>query len=265
MPPIWQGEVEFSMSFRPRVIPVLLLSGTGLYKTTKFSKPVYLGDPLNILKIFNEKGVDEVVICDISATEEKRGPRFELLKELAAEAFMPLGYFGGVRSVSHAQELLAMGYEKIGFNTYAFEEPSVLEQLAKVVGVQSVSVCLDFKKTLFGGYELKAARGRNSIPGDWKQWVHRFQNLGVGEFVVQSIDRDGQMAGYDVDLIQMVAKECRVPVIALGGAARVQDLSAAVAAGAHAAAAGSMFVFQGKHRAVLISYPSDSELHSAFR
>jgi cyclase len=245
------------------VIPVLLLSGTGLYKTTKFSKPVYLGDPLNILKIFNEKGVDEVVVCDIGATEEKRRPHFDLLKELAAEAFMPLGYFGGVRSVTDAQQLLSMGYEKIGFNTHAFEEPAVLEQLAKVVGVQSVAVCLDFKKTLFGGYELKVGRGRQSVSGDWKQWVQRFQNLGVGEFVVQSIDRDGQMSGYDLDLIQMVSKECRVPVIALGGAAKVDDLRSAIASGAHAAAAGSMFVFQGKHRAVLISYPSDQELQTA--
>lgn len=250
--------------FRPRTIPCLLLRGGGLVKTIKFKDPKYLGDPINVVRIFNEKQVDEVVFLDITATIENRGPSFNLLEHVAEEAFMPLGYGGGVRSIDQVKTLLGLGVEKVIINTYAFENPAFIQSVANSVGSQSVVVSVDVKKSRWGKYETWVQSGRLPTGLDPVAFAVEMEKRGAGEILLNSIDRDGTMQGYDLDLVGRVTAAVHIPVVACGGAGRVQDLGLAVQAGASAAAAGSMFVFQGPHRAVLISYPNSRELRETF-
>jgi cyclase len=248
-----------------RVIPCLLLKGRGLVKTVKFKDPAYLGDPRNAVKIFNEKEVDELVILDITATVEKRGPNFDLIKEIADEAFMPIGYGGGVSEIQQARQLLNMGIEKIIINTQAFDHPSLIEEMAKGFGTQSVVVSIDVKKNLFGHYEAFVLSGKRNTKLDPVVYAKQMEARGAGEILINSIDKDGTMSGYDLQLIKKVATAVSVPVVACGGAGKVADLREAVVEGnASAAAAGSLFVYHGKHRAVLISYPQQKELKELF-
>lgn len=245
---------------RPRIIPVLLLKGNGLYKTVRFKNPVYVGDPINTVKIFNEKEVDEIVLLDIGASLEGREPNYERISEIAGEAFMPLAYGGGVRTVEQAKKLLSLGVEKIVLNSAAVEDPDFVKVLSAEVGSQSVVVSVDVRKTLFGKYHIAWKNGqktRSQAPLDWARQV---TELGAGEILIHCIDRDGVMQGCDTDLIRAVSHELSVPVIGCGGAGSVGDLADVLRAGASAAAAGAMFVFQGKHRAVLISYPEAAEI-----
>lgn len=254
------------MKMRPRVIPCLLLDRAGFYKTTRFKNPVYLGDPVNILKIFNEKSVDEIAILDIGATPGKRGPNFEFLEDLAGECFMPLAYGGGITSVDQIKRLFKIGFEKVILNSALADRPGLLSEAAAAAGSQSVVACIDVKKTLFGGYEVVTAGGRRKVgrkPGDW---ARELEALGAGEIIVNSIDQDGTLAGYDLDLIRTVTSAVSVPVIACGGARSVKDFGDAVKlAHASACAAGAMFVFQGRHRAVLINVPPEPEIEAAFQ
>ena len=246
---------------RPRVIPALLLKGQGLVKTVKFKDPKYLGDPINIVKIFNDKEVDELIFLDITATNEKRRPPFEMLGKITSECFMPLGYGGGICSMEDVKTLLSLGIEKVILNTIAVENPEFVTEVADYAGSQAVVVSMDVKKGFLGKHEVVTHSGKTGTGLDPVQHAQEMEERGAGELFVNSIDRDGTMQGYDLDLIKRVADAVNVPVIACGGAGNIQHLAEAIQQGdASAAAAGSMFVFQGPLRGVLISYPSQEEL-----
>ncbi|MCJ7529981.1 MAG: AglZ/HisF2 family acetamidino modification protein [Anaerolineales bacterium] len=247
------------------MIPCLLLKGRGLVKTVRFKDPTYLGDPINVVRIFNDKEVDELVLLDITATAERRKPQIEYIAEIAGECFMPLGYGGGICDLATIREILSVGVEKVIINSHAAKDPSFVREAAREVGSQSLVVSIDVRKNQRGKAEIFTRGGKKSTGCDPVQFAQKMEALGAGELFLTSIDRDGTMQGYDIELIQGVAHSVRIPVVACGGAASVQDLEAAVKqGGASAAAAGSMFVFQGKHRAVLISYPNPQEIQQAF-
>lgn len=240
---------------------MLLLQKNGLYKTVKFKNPRYIGDPINSVRIFNEKEVDELAFIDISATPMAKGPDFELLDQIASEAFMPMAYGGGITTIEQVKRVLSLGFEKVIFNASAFDFSDVLKQTAVTYGAQAVVGCVDARRTLFGKYELYTHSGKRKRKVTLVEHLQRLNELGVGEILVNSVDRDGTMSGYDLDLIKLVSSNCSVPVIACGGAGSLQDFESAVkSAGASAVAAGSMFVYKGVHRAVLINYPERSEL-----
>lgn len=248
----------------PRVIPSLLLKDRGLVKTVRFKEPTYVGDPINAVKIFNDKEVDELLLLDIGATNERRRPAFDLIEQIASEAFMPLGYGGGIRSLEDIATLLRLGIEKVVVNSFAVEDPAFVRAAAARFGSQSIVVSIDVVKPLFGGYKVCTHGGRRKTTHEPAAFAASMQQLGAGEILLTSIDRDGTMAGFDLELVRQVSQSVSVPVVACGGAASLADLSRAIAAGASAVSAGSMFVFHGRHRAVLISYPSASELRQAF-
>jgi cyclase len=245
------------------VIPSLLLKGEGLVKTINFKNPKYVGDPINAVRIFNEKEVHELVFLDITASIEKRSPRFDILSNIASECFMPLGYGGGIKTLEQARQLFSLGVEKIIINSYAIENPSFIRNLADMVGSQSVVVSIDVKKNFFGKYETYTLSGTTKTPWDPISWAQEVERSGAGEIILNSIDKDGTMKGYDIPLIKNVSDSVNIPVVACGGAGTVKDFSTAVhEGGASAIAAGSMFVYYGKYRAVLINFPDDEELKS---
>ena len=244
-----------------RVIPCLLLYNRGLVKTVKFGKPRYIGDPINAVKIFNDKRVDELIFVDIGATPRAQGPSLELLQDISSECFMPFAYGGGVTQLQHFHSLFAVGVEKVCVNTHAAKTPGFLEAAAREFGSQSVIGSIDAKSTLFGRSEARINGGRKSAGVDPVQLAKRYEDEGAGEIFLNDIDRDGTMSGYNIDLIRAVSDAVQIPVVACGGARHVEDLDSAIQdGGASAAAAGSMFVFRGRHRAVLISYPPAEEL-----
>lgn len=250
---------------RTRVIPVLLLREGGLVKTTRFRDPVYLGDPINIIRIFNDKEADELVLLDIDATVEGRRPPFDFLAQVTDECFMPLCYGGGVRSVEDVRTIVNLGVEKVALNTIAVERPTFIREAADVVGSSSVVAAIDVKRSRLGRSEVMIRGGRKGTGLDPVRVAVEAERQGAGEILVNSIDRDGTMQGYDTGLIRRVSDAVGVPVIACGGAGSVEHLrDAVVAGGASAVAAGSMFVFQGRHRAVLVNTPGEAELRAAF-
>ena len=245
----------------PRIIPVLLLRGKGLCKGVGFKKHVYVGDPMNAVHIFNEKEVDELLILDIEATAQGRTPPLDLIERVADQCLMPFGVGGGVATVEQARNILQAGAEKISLNTAALENPEFVTHLADSFGSQSVMVCLDVRKTWTGRRQVVTRRGSRVISADVVATARAMAGLGAGELIIQCIDRDGTMAGYDLELTRAVSRAVDIPVIALGGAGTHEHLRAALTAGeASAAAAGSMFVFHGPRRAVLVTYPDRQEL-----
>jgi cyclase len=249
----------------PRVIPTLLLRGNGLVKTREFRDPVYLGDPINVIRIFNDKEVDELVLLDIAATPEGRTPNFRIVSEIAGECFMPLGYGGGIRSLDDIEKLLSLGVEKVVVNSMALEQPEIVKAAAARFGTSTLVVSMDVKNRLLRGQRVVGRSAK--VMTNWApaEYACHVEELGAGELLLNSVDRDGNMQGYDLELIRSVADAVGIPVVAAGGAANVNDFRRAVIdAGASAAAAGSMFVFQGPHRAVLISFPSRGELERLF-
>jgi cyclase len=250
---------------RQRVIPCLLLLRGGLVKTVKYKKPTYLGDPINTVRIFNDKEVDELVFLDITATNEQRKPPFDIISQIATECFMPLGYGGGIRDIEDVRRILNLGVEKVIINTYAVERPDFVSEAANLAGSSSVVISIDVKKDIWGHYKVFINSGRKNTGLDPVKFAVEMQHAGAGEIILNSIDRDGVMQGYDLELIEKVSAVVNIPVVACGGAGNIQDLVKAVKVGAAAAAAGSMFVFQGQHRAVLISYPSRREITEAFQ
>lgn len=249
----------------PRIMPCLLLHDRGLVKTVKFKDARYIGDPRNAVRIFNEKEVDELILLDIGATPERKQIQFDLIREIVSEAFMPVAYGGGIHTVEDAKQILALGVEKIVLNSYAVENPDFITKAADSFGSSSVVVCIDVKKSLWGKYEVWTHGGRQRTKLDPVQHAMTMANKGAGEIVVNSIDLDGTMAGYDLRLISAVSRAVQIPVIASGGAGKVEHLAEAIKLGeASAATAGSMFVFQGKHRAVLISFPDLSTRKALF-
>jgi cyclase len=246
------------------VIPALLRSRSGLVKTRRFGDAKYVGDPLNAVKIFSEKGADELCFLDIAATPEGRGPDLELLAEVAQECFMPLAYGGGIRSLEDVAAILHIGVEKVVIGTRAVEEPEFVRRVAATHGSSTVVVALDVARSRLGRYELRTHGGSRGTREDPVRFAVELDRLGVGELLLTSIDRDGAMEGYDLELVRRVASEVSVPVIACGGAGSLDHLAQGIAAGASAVAAGSMFVFHGRHRAVLITYPDHEELQALF-
>lgn len=247
--------------YRARVIPCLLLRGQGLVKTRRFKDAVYVGDPVNAVRIFSDKEVDELVLLDIDASREGREPNYELIAEIAGECFMPVAYGGGIRTLAQVRQLIRSGVEKVVINSAACESTAVLREAADVFGSQAVVAGIDVRRTLLGGYKVMAKSATVDTGLRLDEHVQRLVAAGAGEILLNSIDRDGQMSGYDLDLIRSVTGRVSVPVVACGGAGTVQHLEQAVReGGASAVSAGSMFVFHGKHRAVLINYPSDIRL-----
>jgi len=251
---------------RPRVMPVLLIQGDGLlYKTRKFKEPKYVGDPRNAVRIFNEKCADEIVLLDITATTEGRHPNFQLIEEIASEAFMPMAYGGGISTFEDAKTLFSLGIEKVILNSAIVDNKPLIRQIADYCGVSSVVICLDVKTDLFGRKYLYTQSGRKKHKADLISYAKELQEWGAGELLINSIDRDGTFAGYDLDLCASIAQNVQIPVIACGGAGKIEDCADIIKqSGVSAAAAGSIFVFQGPHRAVLIKFPTDKELQALF-
>lgn len=250
---------------RTRVIPVLLLRDGGLVKGVQFKNHKYVGDPINAVKIFNEKEVDELVFLDISATQENRAPDYSLIADIASEAFMPFGYGGGVKTVEQIEKLFSVGVEKVIINTSAFLDPDMLKEAVKVAGSQSIVVSMDVKKSLFGSYEVFVHNGKTKTKVDPVTYAKQMQDYGVGELMLTSIDNEGTGKGYDLKLLDMVTNAVGIPVVGLGGAGSLQDLADAKnQTELSGLAAGNLFVFYGKHKAVLITYPKYSELKSLF-
>ena len=245
---------------RIRIIPSLLLQKGGLVKSIRFKDYKYVGDPINAVKIFNDKEVDEILILDISATQEKRGPNFRQIREIASEAFMPLGYGGGITTLDEIRNLVASGVEKVVLNTSAFENPSLVREGAAYIGSQSIVVSIDVKKNFLGKYKVHVNNGSRNTGLDPVEFAQKMEAAGAGEIILNSIDKDGTFSGYDTGLIKMVCSQVNIPVVAIGGASTVADFAEAIRQGASAVSAGSMFVFQRPHRAVLISYPSQADL-----
>jgi imidazole glycerol-phosphate synthase subunit HisF len=246
---------------RIRVIPVLLLEHGNLVKTIQFKKPVYIGDPINAVRIFNEKRVDELILLDISADRATQRSNDPLLGEIASEAFMPLACGGGINNLGQVEQILRQGVEKVVINSAAFEDPTLVTEIAHRFGSQSVVVSIDARRRRFGRRQVFADGGRKATGLDPAMHARRMADAGAGEILITSIAHEGTNRGYDLKLVRAVADAVPVPVIANGGATSVADFSAAVRVGrASAVAASSMFVFQGKHRAVLLSFPDETLL-----
>lgn len=240
-----------------RLIPCLLLRGNGLVKTKKFKESVYIGDPVNAVRIFSEKEVDELVILDIDATREGREPNYELIAEIAGECFMPVAYGGGIRTLAQARKLIRCGIEKVVINSASVDSTGFIREIADVFGSQAVVCSVDAKKTLFGGHRVFVKSGTIDTKLKPEDHAAALVQAGAGEIFLNSIDCDGQMQGYDIELIKKVSTSVNVPVVACGGAGTLDHMrKAMIQGGASAVAAGSMFVFYGKHSAVLINYPT---------
>lgn len=242
---------------RVRIIPVLLLQNGGLYKTVKFQKPAYIGEPINTVKIFNEKQADELILLDFTASKEKRQIDFKKINQIAGEAFMPMAYGGGIQSFEDAQKVFDAGFEKIVLNSIMFSDANVIEKVASVYGAQAVIGAVDVKKTLFGKYKVYSHSGTINTGYDPQLWIKKLEQLGVGEIMLNSIDKDGTWEGYDAALINTISHSIKIPLIACGGASGMDDFKKAIDAGASAVAAGSVFVYQKKGMGVLISFPSE--------
>ncbi|EIU8041752.1 imidazole glycerol phosphate synthase subunit HisF [Escherichia coli] len=248
---------------RPRIIPCLLVHDSGLVKTVNFKSPKYVGDPINAVKIFNEKEADELMVLDIDATSRGLEPNYALIKKLAAECRMPLCYGGGVTSVAQAVKIISLGVEKVSISSAAVENPNIVKDLSEAVGKQSVVVVLDVikRKGLFSkGYELSTRNNTRTYKIDPISFAQKMVALGAGEIVINFVDNDGVMGGYDVEYSSTIKSQINVPVTFLGGAGNYEHLSALIdQCGIVGAAAGSLFVFKGKYRAVLISYPTPEQ------
>lgn len=245
---------------RSRIIPCLLVKNKGLVKTLKFSTPKYVGDPINAVKIFNEKEVDELIVLDIDASVDNNEPDYVMIENLAAECRMPLCYGGGVKTVEQAKRIISMGVEKVAISSAAVDEPELVARIAEVVGGQSVVVVMDVKMTSNGKYEIWTLNGNKRTGMSPVEFAQKMQSLGAGEVVINSIDNDGVMKGYDLTLARTIRESITLPITVLGGAGSLKDIGELISTfGIVGAAAGSLFVFKGIYRAVLINYPSRSE------
>ena len=245
---------------RTRVIPVLLIKNGGLIKTIMFTREKYVGDPFNAVKIFNEKEVDELIILDVGASVKKQAPDIKMISDIAGECFMPVCYGGGIVQLEQIGRILCAGIEKVSINASAVLNPAFIHEAAKTYGSQSIVVSIDVRKNIFGRYRVFTHRGRIETGIDPVEFASRMENSGAGEIFLTAIERDGTYGGYDTEIIKKVSEAVNIPVIACGGARNTDDFAAAVDSGASAVAAGSLFVFHGKDRAVLMNFPSQDEL-----
>lgn len=250
----------------PRIIPCLLLNENGLVKTTKFANPKYVGDPINAIRIFNDKEVDELMVVDIKASGEKRGPNFDLIEQLASECFMPLCYGGGIRDMDDVRNLFNLGIEKVAIQTAVELNPSLIRKIADYYGQQSVVVSVDIKRNWLGKPALFSnSRTVKYESKNWKEYLVNVANQGAGELLLNAVDRDGVMQGMDLELISEASKLVDIPLVAIGGVGSLEDIKKASDAGASAVAVGSYFVFQGPYKAVLITYPKYSEIKNLWK
>src|SRR5450759_5006632 len=248
-----------------RIIPCLLLRNNGLVKTIKFKESIYIGDPINTIKIFNEKEVDEIIFLDIDATKTKTEPPYDLIRNIASECFMPFAYGGGIHSLRQIEKIIKSGAEKIVINSYAFLQKNFIKEAVNQFGSSTIAISMDVKKDFLRGNTVYIKGGTQSTGINPIDYAKEIENEGAGELLINSIDRDGVMEGYDIELIRSVSKSIKIPLIACGGAGKLSDFRLAIEeGGASAAAAGSFFVFHGKRRAVLITYPSYSEISNLF-
>ena len=252
---------------RPRITPCLLIHEGGLVKTVGFKNPKYVGDPINAVKIFNEKEADELIILDIDATAEGREPNYRLIAQFAAESRMPLCYGGGVKTVEQAKRIISLGVEKVAISSAALENPNLLSVLAAEIGRQSVVAVLDVKRRSFGReHEVWTHNAKRNTGRTVAEVAQEFAALGAGEIVINSIDNDGEMKGYDLVVAQKIRETVRIPITLLGGAGTLADIGELIkACGVVGASAGSLFVFKGTYRAVLISYPSQTQKDNLIR
>ena len=246
---------------RSRIIPCLLVHNKGLVKTVKFKEPKYVGDPINAVKIFNEKEVDELIVLDIDATKENRGPNLKMIKGLADECRMPFCYGGGITTVEQAKKIINLGAEKVALSYSALNNISLCQEIGDVIGNQSVVVVLDVKKKkLFGGYDIYTHNGTKKSNWKLNDLISKLEEIGIGEIVINSIDNDGVMQGYDLPLIESIREKCSMPITVIGGAGSIQHIKDLISKfKIIGAAAGSLFVFKGKYKAVLINYPNREE------
>ncbi|MDD5570067.1 MAG: AglZ/HisF2 family acetamidino modification protein [Bacteroidales bacterium] len=252
--------------FRPRVIPCLLLKNLGLVKSVKFKDFRYIGDPINAVKIFNDKKADELVFLDITASGEKRNVALKLIKDIGDECNMPFSVGGGIRTIENIKEILNAGAEKVCINSYAFENPEFIRKASETFGSSTIVISIDVKKNIFGKQNVYIYSGTKNTGIDPVAHAKNMEMFGAGEIIINSIDKDGTMEGYDIDLIKKVSDAVSIPVIALGGAGKAGDFKTAVDEGnASAVAAGSLFVYHGPRRAVLISFPKNEELLEIFK
>ena len=252
---------------RPRIIPTLLVRDKGLVKTVAFSSPKYVGDPINAVKIFNEKEVDEIIVLDIDATAQNRGPDYQMIENTAAESRMPLCYGGGVKTAKQAKKIVGLGVEKVAISSAVIETPELISEVADAVGNQSVVVILDVKPRKFSSkYDIYTHNGKRKTDRSLVEFAQQAEKLGAGEIVLNSINNDGQMKGYDLDMARQAIEATNIPVTVLGGAGSLEDIGELIKEfGILGAAAGSMFVFKGVYRAVLINYPSLEERDQLIR
>lgn len=245
---------------RPRIIPCLLIHDNGLVKTKNFKNPSYIGDPINAVKIYNEKEVDELIVCDIDASVQNRPPNLKLIKNFAEEARMPLCYVGGVKTLNDVSSIIQLGIEKVGISSAAFSDLSFIKEAANLVGSQSIVVVLDIKKSLFGGYGIYINNGTKKINKTIQETIYELQNAGIGEIVINSVDRDGTKKGYDFELIEKIINDIKVPMTLVGGVGSFDDFKEAIERyGIIGISAGSLFVYQGRYDAVLINFLSNEE------
>jgi len=247
-----------------RVIPALLLRNGGLVKTLQFKDPKYIGDPINAIRIFNDKEVDELMVLDITASKEQREPNYALIEHFAGECFMPLSYGGGIRSVAQARQLFSLGVEKICLQTAAFDNPNLINELANQFGSQSVMVSVDVKKNWLGKPKLYQSATGRLIETAWMDKLKELISAGAGEVLLNAVDKDGTLTGPDLSFIKQASAVIDVPLIAQGGVSSLADIKACVDAGASAVAAGAFFIYHGPHRAVLITYPRYHERKQFF-
>jgi cyclase len=245
------------MPLQPRIIPVLLLHKGALYKTKQFKNPSYVGDPINAVRIFNEKQVDELMILDIDCSNQNMEPDYQLIEEIVSEAFMPVAYGGGVRNIEIAQKIFHLGIEKIVLNTVLNENIMLIKQIGEIYGAQSVSVCIDFKKNIFGKTNAYFKNGSIKSSKSITELARLYESMGAGELILNDINREGTYTGYNQVFLKEMVKEVNIPLIISGGASQNDDFLEAANNGASGMAAGSIFIYQRPHNAVLISYPSN--------
>lgn len=251
---------------RPRIIPCLLVRGKGLVKTVRFGEPKYIGDPINAVKIFNEKEVDELIVLDIDATATRISPDFVMIQKLAAECRMPMCYGGGVTTVEQAKKIISLGVEKVAISAAALANPELISCIAAEIGCQSVVVVLDVKKTFFGKYEVYTHNGQRPTGRTPVEVAQEAEKMGAGEIVINSIDNDGLMKGYDLSLAASIRKAIHLPMSVLGGAGSLADIGRLISTcGIVGAAVGSLFIFKGRYRAVLINYPDQAQKEDIVR
>lgn len=242
-----------------RIIPILLLKEEGLYKTYKFGSPKYIGDPVNTINIFNEKKVDELIILDISDQVKNKGPNFEILEDIASEAFFPIAYGGGIKDLDQAKKIMSLGFDKISFCSAIYNNQDLVKECVKIFGSQSVVACLDFKVEESFDIKPYINNGKQKTNWTFEDYIKAIEELNIGEIIVNDIERDGSLLGYNHYIIGKIREKIKTPIIAAGGAKSYDDISTLFSKNAVSAAAGALFVYYGPYNAVLISYPSEQE------